>query len=98
MKLAELHPKWVVAGENRHGMGISFDCPAHRNHKLAVMFENPIDGKPRAKESRNFWHRSGESFETLTLTPSVDASNNTPEKHLEFGKCWHGCITNGETQ
>lgn len=34
------------------------------------------------------WHRvSGETFDTLTLTPSIDAS--------AFG-CWHGHITNGE--
>lgn len=33
------------------------------------------------------WHREGDSFENLTLTPSIDAS--------KFG-CWHGFITNGE--
>lgn len=33
------------------------------------------------------WQRSGDTFETLTLTPSVDAS--------KFGH-WHGFITNGE--
>ena len=32
------------------------------------------------------WKRTGENFETLTLTPSVDAS---AEGH------WHGFITNG---
>jgi hypothetical protein len=36
---------------------------------------------------RTLWHREGESFETLTLQPSVDASH--------FGH-WHGFITNGE--
>lgn len=33
------------------------------------------------------WHREGDTFETLTLTPSIDAS--------KFG-CWHGYITAGE--
>ncbi len=33
------------------------------------------------------WHREGDTFENLTLTPSIDAS--------KFG-CWHGFITNGE--
>lgn len=33
------------------------------------------------------WRREGESFETLTLTPSVDGS---PAGH------WHGWIRNGE--
>jgi hypothetical protein len=35
---------------------------------------------------RILWHRVGETFEELTLTPSVDASH--------FGH-WHGCLTNG---
>jgi hypothetical protein len=35
---------------------------------------------------RILWHREGDSFETLTLTPSVDTSH--------FGH-WHGFITNG---
>jgi hypothetical protein len=36
---------------------------------------------------RTLWHREGDSFETLTLTPSIDASH--------FGH-WHGFITAGE--
>lgn len=36
---------------------------------------------------RVLWHREGDSFENLTLTPSVDAS--------AFGH-WHGFITGGE--
>lgn len=35
------------------------------------------------------WQRSGETFETLTLSPSVDASS--------FGH-WHGWIQNGEVR
>lgn len=35
------------------------------------------------------WHREGDSFETLTLTPSIDASR--------WG-CWHGFITGGEVR
>jgi hypothetical protein len=33
------------------------------------------------------WQRAGETFETLTLSPSVDAS---------AAGCWHGFVTNGE--
>lgn len=33
------------------------------------------------------WHRAGETFENLSLSPSIDAS--------AFG-CWHGYLTNGE--
>jgi hypothetical protein len=35
------------------------------------------------------WQRTGETFEDLTLQPSVDASKSGH---------WHGCITNGEVK
>jgi hypothetical protein len=35
------------------------------------------------------WRRAGETFETLTLSPSVDASR---------AGCWHGFIRNGEAR
>lgn len=35
----------------------------------------------------HWWARTGEDFDTLTLTPSVDASNHGH---------WHGFIQNGE--
>lgn len=36
-----------------------------------------------------YWQRSGDNFETLTLSPSVDASK---------AGHWHGFITNGEVR
>lgn len=36
---------------------------------------------------RKFWARTGDTFETLTLSPSVDASQHGH---------WHGFIANGE--
>jgi uncharacterized protein DUF6527 len=35
------------------------------------------------------WTRTGDTFEMLTLSPSVDASK---------AGCWHGFVTNGEVQ
>lgn len=37
--------------------------------------------------NKKHWHREGETFETLTLSPSIDTS--------EHGH-WHGHINNGE--
>ncbi len=38
----------------------------------------------------NVWKRgSGDTFETLTLTPSIDAN-------VDIAGHWHGFITNGE--
>jgi Family of unknown function (DUF6527) len=65
---------------------------------LGVMFRTLIDrdqldiderGWPdyMAKHPKqNFWNRAGDTFDTLTLTPSIDCS--------QAGH-WHGYITNG---
>jgi hypothetical protein len=83
--------------EGRHGMAVSFECPhcvqRERNAgdkrvtRLAVWFANPIDGGPPTDDAKTLWQRVGETFETLTLLPSIDASK---EGH------WHGFITGGE--
>ena len=97
MKLTELEPKWCVdVNEGRHGMGLSFLCPVHRNHKLVVMFANPIDGGAASKSDKYLWHREGDTFETLTLGPSIDASGHQLWDTIEFKSCWHGFIRNGE--
>lgn len=100
MRLIELDPRWacdadiVIGGSQRHydnrkGMAISFECPHCRQCRLAVWFANPIDGLPPTDDAKHLWTRVGESFEGLTLSPSVDAS--------EFGH-WHGYIKDGEIQ
>ncbi len=102
MKLTELDPRWCVAGPGeRHGMGISFECPVHRDHRLAVMFANPIDGLPKCEGPKYTWQRTGETFDVLTLGPSIDASGNLAfpfgdNSHKIQTPCWHGWITNGE--
>lgn len=98
MKLLDLQPHWgidadiVIGGvnrhdEDRHGMGITFLCPHCREVRLAVFFANPVDGKFPADDATHLWQRSGEAFEDLTLSPSIDASRHGH---------WHGFIQNGE--
>ena len=100
MRLVDLEPRWaadydilvgdrVVHDEDRHGMAISFNCPHCGTTRLCVFFANPIDGKPHTdgRDNLHLWTRTGDSFENLTLTPSIDAS--------ESGH-WHGFITNGQ--
>ena len=103
MKLTELNPRWVIGDRydtqdgtqhfdlsGRHGMGISFKCPVHKEHRLVVFFENPLDGLP-AQYGKNLWKRDGNSFDTITLTPSIDASGN-----VMWPDCWHGFIKHGD--
>jgi len=85
----------------RHGVGLSFLCPCAEctakrtgNHdedfylRVFVGFANPLDGGP-AHDPRPGaqWQRAGDTFDTLTLTPSIQRMN---------GCRWHGFITNGE--
>lgn len=94
----------VISGVNRYfdgrvGMAVSFECPHcvqrerstgdRRVQRLAVWFANPIDGLPPTDDAKILWQRSGDTFETLTLSPSIDASK---EGH------WHGFIRNGSIQ
>lgn len=101
MRLVELHPRWVGAGGDgisdrdgnpaplRKGVGVMFDCPCgagHEDPRCYVPFLNPLDGGPALELERPNWTRTGETFETLTLAPSVH----------RIGACgWHGFIVDG---
>lgn len=60
---------------------------AQTKERLFVPFANPPGGAEPLRGNGPLWQRTGETFEDLTLTPSVDASH--------FGH-WHGFVTNGE--
>lgn len=93
MRLAELRPKFFIThGEPRQGMGVDFDCPhcvslpPDERQKICVPFTNPVDGGPPM--SGLTWQRTGDTFDDLTLTPSIDFRHGDG--------AWHGFITNGE--
>lgn len=103
VRLTELNPHWVTMpnyaftqAERPFHIGVRFDCP-HCGRPLAAMFDPPIDPtNVRAvmavpwmpMPDRPCWKRTtGETFDTLTLSPSIDVS--------KYGH-WHGFITNGE--
>lgn len=77
----------------RVGVGVILTCPCgscDEFHELYVPFENPLDGGPSIEPGHPRWRRAGETFETLTLTPSILRTRSK-------GGCgWHGWITNGE--
>lgn len=102
MKIIDLNPKWIGAGgegifdkdgnpvPERHGVGIAFDCPCGCGTHGYVPFSNPLDGGPPCHgRSDDAWQRTGDTFETLTLTPSIQRAD--PD-----GCRWHGFFTNGE--
>ena len=101
MKLADLHPGWVHCGgpdvhhadgsevPRREQVGVAFDCPCGCDQRCFIPFANPPDGLGPIEPSEPGWNRTGDTFETLTLTPSI----------LRVGGCgWHGFITGGEVR
>lgn len=97
MKLIDLEPKWCSAAEEfisdvngnplpiREKIGLFCNCPkCGASHPLLLPFANPFDGGKLIYSVA--WQRTGNTFETLTLTPSIFRKD-----------CgWHGYITNGE--
>jgi len=92
MKLRDLEPHWsggFYGGPPRRGTGVTFICPHCMRTHLSVMFSNPLDGGEPLPGWRVYWLRSGEDFDSLSLSPSINAA---PQGH------WHGFITNGEVR
>ena len=78
MKLIELNPRWTVMSFGDTHSGISFDCPHCRSIRICVSFVG---------EGNNIWKMTGNTFEDITLSPSIDTSSSGH---------WHGFIQNGE--
>lgn len=104
MRLTEFDPRWFTFAHPADGadirIGLTFLCPHCRKQRLAVQFDPPIDPAGLfAKFGVQFprtgliWGRYGDTFETLTLTPSIDVSRGAT---IEFEGHWHGSITAGE--
>jgi hypothetical protein len=57
------------------GVGVVFDCPCgneDEDHRCYVPFANPIGPGPHVPSAaERGWQRTGDTFETLTLTPSI---------------------------
>lgn len=99
MRLNELNPKWIALKENGDAIGVTFLCPHCRQVHVGVYFAQPVDidgvlgidpSLPLfiAQHPENlYWQRNGDTFEALTLTPSIDTSQHGH---------WHGFVTNGE--
>lgn len=99
--LVELNPVFVGAGgpgisnrrgnlvEERHGVGLSFDCPCGCKARVYVPFTNPLDGKAPVFAEYPTWERTGKTLRNLSLTPSILRS-------APYGCGWHGYVTDGK--
>ncbi len=89
VRLTDLDPKWI-SDNDRIGIGLTFECPcgrcasASRAIRIPVFFERPLSGGP--EQGKLLWRRTGDTFEALTLSPSIDMSAHGH---------WHGWVQNG---
>lgn len=101
MKLIDLQPRWVAIRAAGPRLGITFLCPHCLQTHLGVAFHHTgheaMDDEiiraqwPSGADGTGFgahiWTLTGaDDFETLTLSPSVDASASGH---------WHGFIKGG---
>ena len=103
MRLIDLSPRWFdVPGRGGAIDGVSFLCPHCQKVRLAVQFTPMgVDATLAAAAPAGFpghepvliplvglvWTRTGETFDVLTLSPSVDASASGH---------WHGFVQQGQ--
>lgn len=103
MTLDELDASFV-APEGRHGVAVQFRCPGCRRERIVIPLANPVDGgapDPSMNHRGVLWQRTGETLETLTVTPSVDFRHTNFDDDLveKPVKChWHGWIRNGRAE
>ena len=89
-KLVDLHPKWIEVHGGGEVYGIRYDCPCGDSGCpmggwCVVPTKANFTGKPTCADSlARGWDVSGDSFENISLTPSIH----------HFGH-WHGFLTNG---
>ena len=74
MKLTDLHPEWNPDDGERHYL--TFDCPARHNHRAPEDEGDARTGMKcviviAVKIAPCCWKVEGDSFETLTITPSI---------------------------
>lgn len=59
---------------------------------MYIPLANPLDGGPPLEPERSRWLREGDTFESLTLAPSI-------RRIPHDGSCgWHGFIRRGEIE
>ena len=100
IKLSDLNPRWCGAGGEgisdkdgnpvpyRANVAILFDCPCGCDSTVHLTISNPLGGADPIRET-NTWERTGDTFETLTLTPSF-------QRRSHCG--YHGWVTSGEVK
>lgn len=115
-RLVDCNPKWgrFSGSEDKDAAlrYVRFDCPeGHADCWHVIPFTPTLGGEqvPSPQANGAQWQRTGDTFETLTLAPSIRrvpqyasreaaiAAGCIPEFVTESNLCaFHGFVTNGE--
>lgn len=73
LRLTDCNPRWATEGDQTRY--VIFDCPeeGHEDCRHAIPFTPSLEGHVLVSPQQNGaqWNRSGDTFETLTLAPSI---------------------------
>lgn len=73
-RLVDCDPRWVVVSGGSDHCGVSFACPeGHEGCRHVIPFTPSLEGNPATSwySSGAIWQRTGDTFETLVLSPSI---------------------------
>jgi hypothetical protein len=79
--------------------GVMFTCPKCGDHQVLCWFTNPRNAPmvpPDAHPLPGRWSFSGDTFDVLTISPSIDLSRIDAKNPAHPSRCyWHGFVENG---
>lgn len=86
-RLVDCNPRWVWRGDKT--CWITFDCPeGHEGCHHTIPFTPSLDGALVIHGCAT-WERQGDTFETLTLTPSIKRNPRYASREAALAD---GCI------
>lgn len=110
--LVECSPHWVIytGREGDSPDAIYFECPeGHEDCKHIIPFSPALDGRKIVPGQGPIWQRKGDTFENLSLSPSIRRIQRYPDKETALKDgckeeyiteslfcAFHGFIDNGK--
>lgn len=83
LRLVDCNPRWATEGDQTRFL--IFDCPeGHEDCRHAIPFTPSLEGRVLASPQQNGaqWARTGDTFEALTLTPSIRRVPQYPSREV----------------
>jgi hypothetical protein len=82
-KLVDCNPRFAKMGDRGDTRYLTFDCPeGHSGCNHCIPFSPSMEGNAQTSPQTNGaqWDRAGDTFETLTLSPSIRSIPRYPDR------------------